>query len=153
MSVRYSRWARCFARPTAQAAADVRLNVFIVRRNRPFEKRPHEKDSSPRTVILIFEREIGRTRLKTKSAVHARVDSWQFSGKRRIRKRTCRRSVGRYWIYFGRNGSQFTGPRIPGFKIVIGSNARRTFCDTRSAIALGEILFQRSAGADSSISV
>ena len=153
MTIGYSGRARCFARSATEATADVRLNVFIVGRNRSFEKRPHEKDSSPRTVVLIFERKIGWTRLKTESAVHACVDSRELSGKRRVGKRTRRPSIGRNWIYFRRDSGQLTGPRIPGFKIVIGSNARRTLCDTRSAIALGEILVQRSAGADSSISV
>jgi hypothetical protein len=153
MAVRHSGWTGCLASSAAQATADVRLNRFVVRRDSPFEKRPHEKDSSPRTVVLILEREIGWARLKTESAVHARVDSRELSSERGIGERAGRSSVRRNWICFRRDGGQLAGPRIPGFKIIIGSNARRTFCDTRSAIALGESLLQSSAGADSSITV
>src|SRR5437773_148628 len=100
MSVRYSGWARCLARSAAQTTADVRFNGFIVWRNRPFEKRPHEKDPSTRTVVLIFECEIGWARLKTESAVYTCVDSRELAGKRRIGKRARRHSLGRYCIAF-----------------------------------------------------
>src|SRR6266550_7729157 len=153
MPIRHSRWTRCLASSAAQATADVRLNGFVVRRDRPLEKRAHKKDSSAWTVVFILECEIGGARLKTESTVYTRVDSRELSSERRIGKRAGRRSIGRNWIHFRRDGGQLTAPRIPGFKIIIGSNARRTFCDTRSVIALGEILFQRSAGADSSITV
>ena len=90
MAVRHSRWTSRLASAAAQATADVRLNRFVVRRDGPFEKRPHEKDSAARTVVLILQCEIGWARLKTESAVHTRVDSRELACEWRIGKRAGR---------------------------------------------------------------
>src|ERR1700737_2932431 len=70
------------ARPAAQTLIDVLLHARIVWFHRSFEQRPHEKDSPAGTVVLILEVQIGRARLETESAVHARVDAGQRVGER-----------------------------------------------------------------------
>ena len=83
------------ARTTAQAPVDVRSHRLVVRRDGSFEKRSHQEDSAARTFVLVFKRQIRRTRLKAEAAVNARVDSRERRSQRSSLKGTRGPRVGR----------------------------------------------------------
>src|ERR1700737_1451893 len=86
LPVRHPARAYRLASPADQKLIDVLLHARIVWFHLSFEQRPHEKDSPAGTVVLILEVQIGRARLETESAVHARVDAGQRVGERRARQ-------------------------------------------------------------------
>ena len=115
LAVRNARGTRRLARPAAEAAVDVRVNLGVVRLDRALEQRAHKEYPAARTLIFILEREIRRTRLKTKAAMHALVDSRKRRCKRAVGKCTCRYRVGWRRTLFFENGETQAGPRMPGF--------------------------------------
>ena len=119
---RRTRWLTC---TTAEATIDVQVNAIVVRSDCAFEQRPHEKNSASRTFVLVLQNLICRTRLKAEPAVHALIDSRERRCKRGIRQRTRRLSVGglRTLIYHVEWDAHSFGPRMPGFKMLDGSNA------------------------------
>jgi hypothetical protein len=71
------------------------LYRWVVWLDGPFEQRSHQEDSSARTVVLVFECEVCRARLKAKPAMHAGVDPGDLAGERRVGQRTLRLRVSR----------------------------------------------------------
>ena len=125
LAVGNARRTRGLTRATAEASVDVRMNAVIVRRDGPFKERSHEKNATARTLVLVFQRLIGGARLKTKTAVNALIDSGKCCFERRTGKRARRHWIRWRGILLGNTGTSAhsSGPRIPGFNRLSGSNA------------------------------
>src|SRR5438105_15938486 len=80
MAVRNSRRTHRLAGATAETLGDVPVDTLALGWQRSLEQRPHEDDSTARTVVLVLEREIRWTRLETETAVHARIDPRALAG-------------------------------------------------------------------------
>ena len=125
LAVRNTRRTCRFTRAASKTAIDVRVNSLVVHSEISLEQRSHEEDSSARTVVLVLESLIRRTRLETKAAVHALIDTRQRCFERSTRKRAgwscisrCRRLV-----YYFEGNTHVSGPSIPGLRTFAGSNA------------------------------
>ena len=128
LSIRHTRRTCGLACTAAKAAVNVQVYAFVVRSDGSLEQRSHEKNSASRTFVLVLENLIRRTRLKTESAVDALINSGQRCCMRRIRQSARRLRVGRLrtLIYNIEWDAHNFGPRIPGFRMLDGSNAALT---------------------------
>ena len=126
--VRHAGWTGRLAGPASETTIDVRVHRRVIRRDRSFEQRPHQENSSARTLVFILESQICRTRLEAEATMNTRVDSRKRCLERRSgqrarwdRVRWCRRVV-----HDRERSAHARGPRIPGFRMLFGSNARFT---------------------------
>ena len=136
LAVRNSARADGLARSASETLIDVLLHARIIGLDRALEQRPHEKNASARTVVLVLEIQVRRARLEAESAVHARIDSRQRVGERRAGKRAARHRIVRKRVSGEARSRQ--SPSMPGLRMLCGSYARLMPCDNPSDTTLGE---------------
>lgn len=148
LAVRNAGRACRFTGPATKAPVDMGVNGFVVRLDRPFEQRAHEKNPTAGTLVFVLEREISRTCLKTESAVDTLIDSRQRSRQRGVGERAGGDSICRRRTLFIEDWktAHETGPMMPGLRMRCGSNACMIPRDNRSDTTVGESTCHISTG-------
>src|ERR1051325_7599669 len=130
MPVRNARRTYGFAPSAAEASIEMPARILIARIQCAIDERAHEQQASARSVVLVLQREIGRTCLQTEAAMHARIETLARVREWRVRKSAMIRRCE--WRDIG-TGGHVAAPRIPGLRMPAGSNRARIAADNGSA--------------------